>query len=237
MKANFTFFLILALGSLPMAGQAQPAAPPPPVPYATANQVNSLLSRLESTATSTASDLSRLRINKWKAPGSAKQQGESNRESILRNLETALPGMISAVRSNPDDIAASFTLYRNLDALFDVLGSVAESAGAFGPRDDYEGLANDLNSVEHIRRDLADRVTTLASSKETELARLRSEVRAAQATAAKAPPKKIVIDDNEPVKKPVRKKHVAKQPAKKPANGEAAKKTATPPPEKNTNPQ
>lgn len=236
MKADLIFFLILALG-LPMAGQAQNAAPPPPVPYATANQVNSLMSRLESNATSTASDLSRLRINKWKAPGSAKQQGESNRESILRNLETALPSMISTVRSNPDDIAASFTLYRNLDALFDVLGSVAESAGAFGPRDEYEGLANDLNSVEQIRRDLADRVAALASSKETELARLRSEVRAAQAAAPKAPPKKIVIDDNEPVKKPVRKKHVAKQPAKKPANGEAAKKTATPPPQKNTNPQ
>ena len=239
MKAKLIFLLTLALGSLPAPAQAgaQATAPPPPVPYATANQVNSLMSRLESTATSTASDLSRLRINKWKAPGSAKQQGESNRESILRNLETALPGMISAVRSNPDDIAASFTLYRNLDALFDVLGSVAESAGAFGPRDEYEGLANDVNSVEQIRRDLADRVTTLASSKETELARLRGEVRAAQAAAAKAPPKKTVIDDNEPVKKPVRKKHVAKQPAKKPANGEAAKKSATPPPQKNPNPQ
>lgn len=235
MKANLIFLLMMAVGSMPVAaqGSAQAAAPPPPVPYATANQVNSLMSRLESTATSTASDLSRLRINKWKAPGSAKQQGESNRQSILRNLETALPGMISAVRSNPDDIAASFTLYRNLDALYDVLDTVAESAGAFGPADDYEGLANDLHSVEQIRRDLADRVTTLASSKETELARLRDEVRAAQAAAAKAPPKKIVIDDNEPVKKPVRKKHVAK----KPANGEAAKKSATPPAQKNTTPQ
>src|SRR5512146_2136223 len=179
MKFSFTFILLLALLSLPAAAQArgQNVTPPTPVPYATANQVNVLMSQLESTATSTASDLSRLRINKWKAPGATKQQGEANRQSILRNLETALPGMISAVRSNPDDIAASFTLYRNLDALFDVLGSVAESAGAFGPRDDYEGLANDLNSVEHIRHDLAERVATLASSKDTELARLRNAVR------------------------------------------------------------
>lgn len=238
MKGNIIFFLILALSSLPAAAQA---GAPQPVPYATANQVNVLMSQLESTATSTASDLSRLRINKWKAPGATKQQGEANRQSILRNLETALPGMISAVRSNPDDIAASFTLYRNLDALFDVLGSVAESAGAFGPRDDYEGLANDLNSVEHIRHDLAERVATLASSKETELSRLRNEVRAAQAAAKAAPPKKIIIDDNEPVKKPVRKKHVVKHPAKKPENGEAAKKATTPPAKKpaqnSSNPQ
>ncbi|HET7748881.1 MAG TPA: hypothetical protein VFK81_05840 [Terriglobales bacterium] len=240
MRANFIFFLILTVGSLPAAAQSarQSAAPPPPVPYATANQVNALMSQLESTATTAASDLSRLRINKWKAPGSAKQQAEANRQSILRNLETALPGMISAVRSNPDDIAASFTLYRNLDALYDVFSSVAESAGAFGPRDEYEGVGNDLNSVEQIRRELADRVATLASSKETELAHLRNEVRAGQAAAQAAPPKKVVVDDNEPEKKPLHKKKVVKHPVKKPVNGQAEQKpAANPPAPKSSNPQ
>lgn len=240
MRANFILFLILTVASLPAAAQSarQSAAPPPPVPYATANQVNALMSQLESTATTAASDLSRLRINKWKAPGSAKQQAEANRQSILRNLETALPGMIGAVRSNPDDIAASFTLYRNLDALYDVFSSVAESAGAFGPRDEYEGVGNDLNSVEQIRRELADRVATLASSKETELAHLRNEVRAGQAAAQAAPPKKVVVDDNEPEKKPLHKKKVVKHPVKKPVNGQAEQKpAANPPAPKSSNPQ
>ncbi len=240
MRANFFFFLILAAANLPAAAQSarQSPAPPPPVPYATANQVNALMSQLESTATSAASDLSRLRINKWKAPGSAKQQAEANRQSILRNLETALPGMVSAVRSNPDDIAASFTLYRNLDALYDVLSSVAESAGAFGPRDEYEGVGNDLNSVEQIRRELADRVATLASSKETELGHLRNEVRAAQAGTQAAPAKKVVIDDNEPEKKPVHKKKAVKHPVKKPATGQAEQKpAANPPAPKSSSPQ
>ncbi|HEY6936997.1 MAG TPA: hypothetical protein VI424_07585, partial [Terriglobales bacterium] len=72
MKANFIYLLLLALSSLPVAAQAgRQNITPPPVPYATANQVNALMSQLESTATSAASDLSRLRINKWKAPGSA----------------------------------------------------------------------------------------------------------------------------------------------------------------------
>jgi len=236
MKVSFIFFLILASGSLPMEAQAGSQNAAPPVPYATANHVNTLMSQLESTSTTTASDLSRLRINKWKAPGSAKQQAEANRQSILRNLETALPGMINAVRSNPDDIAASFTLYRNLDALYDVLSSVAESGGAFGPRDEYEALASDLNSVEQIRRDLADRVATLASSKETELAHLRSEVRAAQAAAVAGPPKKVVVDDNEPAKKPVRKKKAVKHPVNKPANGQAEQKSPATPPQ-TSNPQ
>ena len=225
MKRNFAFFLILAVGSFTTAAKArgQQATAPQPVPYATANQVNALMSQLESTAVSTSADLSRLRINKWKGPGEAKQQGEANRQSILRNLEGALPGMISAVRNNPDDMAASFKLYRNLDALYDVLSSVAESAGAFGPRDDYQTLANDVNSVERIRRDMADRVETLAGSKEGELARLRNAVRAAQAAAAAAPPKKVVVDDSEPAKKPVRKTRAVKHPA----NGQAAQKSPT----------
>jgi hypothetical protein len=231
MKCNFVYIMILALSGLPMAAQANAGqSTPQAVPYATANQVNALMSQLESTATSSAADLSRLRINKWKGPSEAKQQGEANRQSILRNLETALPGMISAVRNNPDDVAASFKLYRNLDALYDVLSSVAESAGAFGPRDDYQSLANDVNSVDQIRREMADRVQTLASSKENELARLRNEVRAAQAAAAAGPPKKVVVDDTEPAKKPLRKKRVAKHPAKS-ANGQPQNKTANPQPQ------
>src|SRR5579862_7925003 len=221
MKFSSIFLLILAVGSLPAAAQArgQNAATPPPVPYATANQVNALLSQLESNATSTASDLSRLRISKWKAPGGAKQQSESNRQSILRNLETALPGMISAVRANPDDIAASFTLYRNLDALYDVLSSVAEGAGAFGPKDDLQALSNDLSTFEGTRKQLAERIESLSSAKEAEIVRLRTDLKTAQAMIPAEPPKKIVVDDTEPPKKPAKKK----APAKKPATADASK--------------
>jgi hypothetical protein len=92
--------------------------------------------------------------------------------------------------------------------------------------------------VEQIRRELADRVATLASSKETELAHLRNEVRAGQAAAQAAPPKKVVVDDNEPEKKPLHKKKVVKHPVKKPANGQADQKPAVnPPAPKNSNPQ
>jgi hypothetical protein len=77
---------------------------------------------------------------------------------------------------------------------------------------------------------MADRVQTLASSKENELARLRNEVRAAQAAAAAGPPKKVVVDDTEPAKKPLRKKRVAKHPAKS-ANGQPQNKTANPQPQ------
>jgi len=40
-------------------------------------------------------------------------------------------------------------------ALYDVLANLAESAGAFGSKDEYQSLTNDASSVEKARRDLA----------------------------------------------------------------------------------
>jgi hypothetical protein len=89
-----------------------------------------------------------------------------------------------------------------------------ESAGAFGPKDDFQGLSNDLNSFEGTRKQLAERINNLAASKEQEIVRLRSDLKTAQAAIPAAPPKKTVVDDNEPPKKPVvKKKPAAKKPA------------------------
>ena len=41
-----------------------------------------------------------------------------DRESIQRNLQSALPEMISQLSNSPENLAASFKLYRNLDALY-----------------------------------------------------------------------------------------------------------------------
>ncbi|MBV8890701.1 MAG: hypothetical protein JO266_01775, partial [Acidobacteria bacterium] len=106
--------------------------------------------------------------------------------------------------SAPEDLAATFKLYHNLDALHDVLGSVAEDVGAFGPRDEYQPLANEANNFDNLRSRLALRIQNLAASKEAELGRLRSALAAAQA-APPPPAKKTVIDDTEP-EKPVKKK-------------------------------
>lgn len=121
---------------------------------------------------------------------------------------------MTQVRNAPEDLPSTFKLYRNLDALYDVLGSVAESTGAFGPKDDFQALSNDLNSFEGTRKALAERIESLASAKESEIVRLRTDLKTAQAAIPVAPPKKIVIDDTEtPKKPPVKKKPAAKKPA------------------------
>jgi hypothetical protein len=212
---------------------ASAASPQAAVSYASVTQLNGLLGQLETTSTAALADLAKLRIERWKTDGSTKKQALGNVDSIQRNLQNALPGMIAQLHNSPEDLPATFKLYRNLDALYDVLGGLAESAGAFGPKDDFQSLSNDLGSFESARRQLAERMETLAGSKEQEIARLRTELKTAQAAVPAAPPKKIVVDDNEPAKKPVVKKRpVAKKPASTTPPGTAPPATSpaqTPP--------
>lgn len=201
----------------PSNGQGQP------VSYASVAQLNGLLSQLDTISKSTQADLSKLRIEKWKADGNYKRQALGNVDSIQRNLQGALPEIIGQLRNAPEDLPTTFKLYRNLDALYDVLGSVAEGAGAFGSRDDLQSLSTDLNQFEDSRKQLAQRIENLSSSKEAELTRLRAQLKTLEAQVEAAPPKKVVVDDTEPPKKPAApKKKTTKKPAAdttKPAAG------------------
>ena len=212
-------------GAEPGAEQGGPSATAAsaqggPVSYASVTELNGLLSQLEAASKTVQGDLSKLRIERWKADSGFKKQALANVDSIQRNLQGALPEMIAQLRSAAEDLPATFKLYRNLDALYDVMGNVVESVGAFGPKDDFQALSNDLNAFEGTRRALAARIENLASSKEAEIARLRTDLKAAQAAIPAEPPKIKVVDDNEP-KKPAAKKKPAKKPAITPVPGQA----------------
>ena len=204
-----------------MAAQEAPASAP--VNYASASELNSLVSQVQQTSQNIQADLGKARIEKWKLDAGAKRELQSNTESILRNLQSALPEIVGQLNNAPEDLSATFKLYRNLDALYDVFGPVVESAGAFGSKDELQVLSNDLSALQSVRRALGDRMQNLTSAKEVELSRLRNQVRALQAAATPPePPKKIVVDDTEPPKKPAKKK-AAKPAAQTPP-------ASTPPP-------
>jgi hypothetical protein len=210
------------------AKPAAPAQPPTPVSYASATELNGVLTLLDQASQATQADLAKLRVEKWKMDGNYKHQTQSNVESVQRNLQTALPEITGQLRNAPEDLSISFKLYRNLDALYDVLGSVAESAGAFGSKDEFQAISNDLNNFERARRQLAERLENLTSSKETELAGLRAQVKTLQAQVPPPAPKKVVVDDDEAPKKPApkKKKTVPKPPSATPATQTPA---STPP--------
>ena len=209
------FFLLLVHTTLVASLMAQtPAvsADPSSQPVASGSSMISILpdlDRLQAAAGQADVDIGRLRIEKWKADGNSKRQAQSNADSLQRNLTAALPGMISDVRTAPQDLGAGFKLYRNLNALYDVMGSLTESAGAFGPNTDYEALARDLQTIDSVRRNLGDAMERLMASTQAEVSRLRTQVQAQQQAAAASPPKKVIVDDTEPAKKPARKKKPA----------------------------
>ena len=212
MKLNSipTVFFLSLLFAVASPGQEVPASSATPVPYASVSQLNGMLAQLEQASQKTLADLVKLRIEKWKTDSSYKRQSLTNAESIRKNLGSALPEMINQLRSSPEDLTASFKLYRNLDALYDVLGTVAESAGAFGSKDEFQWLSNDLSAIERSRRAFADRVETLTASKESELSQLRTQVKTLLAATPPPPPKKVVVDDTEPQKPPPKKKTAQK---------------------------
>ncbi len=199
------------VGARTTAGPTSPAGPavaqPAPVMVADASPV---LAQIQSTAQATANDLSQMNIRKWKAGGDVKSDAEAKADSIRRNLTAALPGMVAQVQSSPNDFPANFKLYRTLGVLYDVMSSLVESAGAFGPKGEFENLAADLNRLNQARRALGDRIETLASAKDAEIVQLRNRVSSATA-AASAKPKKIIVDDDESPKKTTKKKTTKKK--------------------------
>jgi hypothetical protein len=169
-----------------------------------------LLGQIQSAAQTTTADVSLLNIRKWKVGGDAKDDARAKAEAIQRNLTVALPTIVSQVQASPNDFAANFKLYRNLGVLYDVIASLAEAAGAFGPRHEFEPLALDLNRIDQVRRDFGERLEALAAAKDAEIAWLQSQVRAGRA-AAPSKTKRIISDEdesrqNKPLKKTRKKK-------------------------------
>jgi len=209
-----------AAGAQGSAGAATGSQPP--VAYASVNELNGILTQLQQTAKSMQADLGKTHIEKWKTDAATKRQTLETVESIQRNLQSALPDTIAQLSNSPEDLGASFKLYRNLVLLYDSFGSVVESAGAFGSKDELQSLGNDMSGLENARRVFGERMQKLTASKEDELTRLRAQVKTLSA-APPPPPKQAVVDDTEPApKKPAK-------PAKKKATPKPATKTDTTP--------
>ena len=199
-----TAVALTAMLAVPALTQAQ--TPPP--------DLGTLLAQLDQVSQSTTLDLAKLRIEKWKGGGDTRQQLQSNADLLSRNLSGTLPGLVAAVRSAPDNLAAQFKLYRNVDALYDVLSSLADTAGSVAPHSDYQSLSTDASNLQTVRHWLADRFEAMAAMKDSELARLRGSGTASSASAksGKSGAKKIVIDDTAPSRSSSRKKKPASTP-------------------------
>src|SRR5262245_54469570 len=98
------------------AGTASPAKNPAP-------ELDSILTRVQQVSQATSSDLTRLRIDKWKGEAEQKDQLQKVAESLNRNLTKAVPGLIDEVQSSRGSVSSAFRLYHNINVVYEYLNS------------------------------------------------------------------------------------------------------------------
>jgi hypothetical protein len=193
---------------------AQTTVPPPSPPPAATESLHPALNRIGEVAAG-------LSISRWKAPGEVRSVTQRDIDSIQRDLGATLPPLLDQAAAAPASVPASFAVYRNIDALYDVLLRVSETAVLAAPQADADNLQSALATLESARRELGDAILRLAASHEQEIVSLRAAVAEAAAAAAAKPvaPVKTVVDDGpaSPPKPPAAAKHKKKAATAQPA--------------------
>lgn len=217
-RARFTAGWLPMLLAGALVAAAQPASTPQSSPASdtgtaphpnVSNIVQPALSQVQSS-------ISSLNIARWKAPGEVRSAAQQNTASIQRDLSDTLPSLLTQADTAPGMVSPSFSVYRNIDALYDVLLRVYETATLAAPQNEADGLGSALERLEAARRQLGDTILSASKEHETQMVQLQSALKAANEAAARAQapaPKTAVVDDG-PAATPTTKKK--KKPALKP---------------------
>jgi hypothetical protein len=126
---------------------------------------------------------------------------------MQRDVSDTLPNLINTALGDPAKVSPAFSVYRNVDALYDVLLRVSETAQLAGSND-ARLLEEQRSTLEDARTQLGAALLQSAQAQDAEVVQLRT---AAVAAPPPAPPAKTVIDDGPATKsKPSAKKRTHK---------------------------
>jgi len=203
MKTALAFIVVFSV-ALGLAAQSN-GGPPPGSASAAGPNLNTILSDLQRTTQTVNGDLAKLRIERWKADGAEKQQMQQVAESLQKNITMAVPGLINDLQAAPGSVSKAFKLYHDMNVVYEFMNSLAEAAGAYGRREEYEPLANDASALDKARQNLSGYIEQTANNMEIQ-ARKPAPPPPAQSAQT---PKKVVIDDDTPAPKKTRKKKAA----------------------------
>jgi hypothetical protein len=210
------FVLMACLGSGAIAQQApvnaQGQTPPP-------TDLNTILLQVQKATNSANVNLGKLRIEKWKTDSQQKQQMQQVADSLQKNITNAVPGLISDVQTSRGGVLASFKLYHNLNVVYEFLSSMAEAAGAYGKKEEYQPLEGDATALDTVRQNLSTYIEQASGKMEAENRAAANALQARQAPGTLVPGKKVVvIDENDtpPKKHPKSTKKKTSPPASQP---------------------
>jgi hypothetical protein len=190
-------------------GQA-PAAPPP------APQTGFTMEALRPALANVQTAVANLNIPRWKASAATRAAAQQDVASIQRDLADTLPGLITQAEAPPTNgqaaLLPSFALFRNLDALYDVLLRVTENASFAGSGADAANLENARVGLEAGRAKLGTWLLQSIGAQDAQVAHLLAAP--PPPPAAPAAPSKVIVDDG---------------PTAPPVNPKPRKKKSTPP--------
>lgn len=138
--------------------------------------------------------LEQVNPSRWRAPRQVKSVTDGDINAIQRDLSGPLPGLMQQADAAPGSVPAQFRVYRNVDALYDTLLRVVETADMTAPADEATGLQSALQSLEQARSQLGDTLMAGAQAQESQLTTLQTAIQRA-AAAQRTPVKTTVVND------------------------------------------
>jgi hypothetical protein len=226
-----TSLLLLALGAsgMVLAGQSPTNAvqgPNPngtsPMPPATAPTPPS--ATLQPSLDVLKQALAGISTDKWKASPAIRTEADGNLRSVQRDVESTLPPLVAAADAAPDSVAKAIPVFRNIDALYDVMLRLDTAGRLAAPRDQMSALDQALASVSDARHSLGDQLQTSAEAQDARVMHLQA---ALKAVPPPPPPAPAPVACTPPP--PVKKRRVTK-PATKPATSTSSNSQTTPTP-------
>ena len=143
---------------------------------------------LAPTMNSLPATLSTLRVEKWKAPSHVKDAALNNITSIQRDLQDTLPPLLKTADATPGSVSALLAVMQNVNALYDVVLRVGDTAEIAAPQAQSADLAQGLSGLLVARRSLGDMVRSAVAAQEQKVTELQKNLNDRSAAALTPPP-------------------------------------------------
>ena len=160
--------------AIPAATFAQPQAAVAPATQATVSPSAILRPSLDILKQAVAS----ADAEHWKATSAIREEAQSNLQSVQRDLASTLPGLLSAADAAPGSVSKNMPVFRNIDALYDVMLRIVVAAHLSAPKDQISALDQSLASLSEARRSLGDQIQSSAEAQEAREVKLQAALRA-----------------------------------------------------------
>ena len=163
-------------------------------------------------------------LDRWKASPAIRTEADGNLRSVQRDLASTLPPLLAGADAAPDSTAKTLAVYRNVEALYDVMLRLDAAGRLAAPSNQTSALDQALASLSDARRALGDQVQANAEGQEARVIHLQAALKAVPPPAP--PPAPVACIPPPPKKKVAR---PTAKPAAKPASPPANSQTTSTP--------